>query len=405
MDLDRLGLDAIVSSPDKPGWLDEPPPPAHIRRALRQAVLWLNEGMPAPALGELLKIREAELDACQSYDMRRLYYLAAAYLDLAGNVPDSLTKNGLLKARAALKQANAVAVSGKDVLSQVTLCLLLGDVYHDLQQYERALDEYMTAKSTLDRFPPRSPQRHTLALSRLNRYIGRQHYLIGNYSLALDYIAMAREVRAEQGEEIVSAADLTAEDWIKAMVIRAESQRAGGDPGLLKDAMDHFELALKRLRLVPDSPIGLARLLIQVASTHLDIAALNRREDKYAVFREQMELAQRAAIEASDMLRHTKDESGKSMVRLVVLRYDHLDKRASDLPASIYDEERKAVELDDLPLLAQAATLRADVLASKHDLTAAAAVYYVAIDAYEHGGARGEAARAIYGLRRVLDII
>lgn len=405
MDLDRLGLDAVVSSPENPGWSDESPPPAHILRALRQAARWLNDDKPAPALSELLKIREAELNAHPSYDMRRLYYLAAAYLDLAGNVPDSLSKDGLLKARDALKQASAAAVSGKDVLSQVTLSLMLGSVYHDLQQYESALEEYMTARSTLDRFPPRSSKRHTLALSRINRYIARQRYLIGNYPLALDYIAMAREVRVGQGDEIAAADDLTAEDWIEALVLRAESQRAGGDPELLTDAMKHFELALERLRLIPDSSVGLARLLIQVASTHLDIAALNRREARYDVFREHMGRAQDAAIEASDMLRHTSDESAKSMVRLVVLRYDHLDKRASDLPASIYDEERKAVELNDLPLLAQAVTLRADVLASRHDLTAAAAVYYVAIDAYEHGGARGEAARAIYGLRRVLDII
>ena len=75
------------------------------------------------------------------------------------------------------------------------------------------------------------------------------------------------------------------------------------------------------------------------------------------------------------------------------------------LAPRIYDVERMAVEMGDLVLIARTATLRADVMSAMHDYAAAMAVYYFAIATFEAAGARGEATRAIYGVRRILDII
>jgi tetratricopeptide (TPR) repeat protein len=429
MELDDLGLGATVSDPDMPGWSGENSPDKRSREALREAFRWLEEEKAALALGALLGMGERAFSEAPSFAMRWRYSLAVAYFLVARDVSDTESEAHLLSALDHYKRALSLAVSHGDELSQVTLHRMYGEVYHDLRGYDQALSEYLTALTALRRHRERNMAggaRFALAEIKLRMRVARQRYVLGQFRAALDNIAEAREIRARLGGPATTEWDRAAEEWIEAMILRAESQRCGGDLKLLRVASRLFKRAEKRLEGDREHSDSLRRLYIQIAETHLDLAEHHRSEGRIFSYTKNMRRAGDYAVMASDALHRVTDTPGQAMATLTLLRHDHLSVMAYELPSRmrwerkgddsrnlqiralasrIYDVEQKAVEMNDLPLIARAATLRADVLASMRDLHAALVVYYFAIATYERAGARGESSRAVYGVRRVLDIV
>ncbi|HEU0028613.1 MAG TPA: hypothetical protein VFQ25_15990 [Ktedonobacterales bacterium] len=431
MELDDLGLGATVSDPDLPGWPGEKAPDKRSHDALRQAFRWLREGEQgkAPvALGALVSIPESDFSASPSFAMRLRCYLAVAHFLVAREVSDTEAEAHLLSALHFYKAALSLAVSHGDALSQATLHRMYGEARHDLRDYERALSEYLTALTALRRYlrDISGGVRYALAEIKLRMRIARQNYVLGQFRATIDNITAAREIRARFGGPATTQWDRAAEDWIEAMILRAESQRCGGEIKMLRAATRLFKRAEKRLAGDTEHSDSLRRLYIQIADTHLDLAERYRSEGRIFSFTKNMQRAGDYAVMASDTLRRVNDSPGRAMATLTLLRHDHLSLMAYELPSRIlheekgddslnpqiralasriYDVERKAVEMNDLPLIARAATLRADVLASMRDLHAALVLYYFAIATFERAGARGESSRAVYGVRRVLDIV
>ncbi len=426
MELDDLELDATVISPYKPGWQDEKEPSDRAFKTLCAAFERLKADDSEFALSMLLSIRDSELEESPSFAMRRYYYLAACYFEIAQRARIEESRAPLRCARDNYKLALSLAVEHNDTLSQVTLYRMFGEAWHNSENYEQALSEYLTAFTTLRRYPPSDITKNARAEIKLRTRIARQQYLLGQYASALDHIATTREIRGRLGGPATTQFDRVAEEWTEALILRAESQRSGGELRMLRAALRLFKSAERRLEGDEEHRASQRRLYIQIVESHLDLAEYYRSMGKNPSYKTNMRLAEKYVIMASDALRETKDSAGKALATLTLLRHDHLNLKAYELAPRIhelegegdtrapeehalapriYDQEKIAEAMNDLVLIARAATLRADVLFSMRDYTAAMVVYYFAIATFERAGARGESTRAVYGVRKALDLV
>jgi tetratricopeptide (TPR) repeat protein len=430
MDLDDLGLGATVVSPYNPSWPDEKAPEDRAFKVICSAFDWLNAGEADLALSDLLSIRDSDLDESPSFAMRRYYYIAMSYFKIAEHAKMDKVNAAIRCARDNFKLALSLAVSRRgafsDTLSQITLYRMLGEAWHNLVNYEQALSEYLTSLTTLRRFPASDKLTSARAEIKLRMLVARQQYILGQYAAALDNITTLRELRGKFGGPATTQWDRAAEEWIEAMIQRGASHQCGGDITMLRGALRLFKSAERRLVGDEEHRLSQRRLYIQIADTHLDLAERYRSLENIPSYTTNMRQAEKYAIMASDALRETDDDAGKALTTLTLLRHDYLSVKAYELasrihevkmggkPATfeehalaprIYDLEKQAVAVNDLVLIARAATLRADVLFSMHDYAAAMTVYYFALATFERAGARGEATRAVYGVRRALEIV
>ncbi len=429
MDLDDLELDATVVSPYNPGWPEEEAPADRAFKALCAAFDLLKADEAEHALSELMGIRDSDLEGSPSFAMRRYYFIAMSYLKIAEQASANHFKTPLCNAQDNYKLALSHAVSRRgafsDTLSQITLHRMLGESWHNLENYEQALSEYKTALTTLLRFPPSEKLKSARAEIKLRMRIARQQYILGQYATALDNITAARELRGKFGGPATTQWDRAAEEWIEAMIERAASHQCG-DIKMLRGALRLFKSAERRLVGDAEHLLSQRRLYIQIADTHLDLAERYRSLGKMPSYTTNMRQAEKYAIMASDALRETDDDAGKALTTLTLLRHDYLSVKAYELASRIlevkresesaafeehalapriYDLEKLAVAANDLVLIARTATLRADVLFSMRDYASAMTVYYFALATFERASARGEATRAVYGIRRTLEIV
>lgn len=423
---DGLGLDSVLHSPDGRSWPGEKIPSVPNLAPMRRAWEDLLAERADEAFGRLTSFTEAVFRDTPSFLMRWYYYLALTHVQLAERASGAESRKEYLLARDAYKSALSLAVGGADAASQVILHRMLGETYHNLFQYDQGLSEYLTALSALRRYKPGSEKECAGAEISLYSRIARQQFLLGQNAAALDNIRAARELRARYGGPLMTQWDRAVEEWLEALISRAESQRCGGDMKLLRSALHLFKSAEKRLMGDEEHVSSQRRLYIQLAETHLDLAERYRSEGKHVSFKGNMRQAEKYGFMASDALRDSQDDAGRVLTTLTLLRHDHLslkayelaplihdmetsgdpvDLHAHALAPRIYDLEQKAADSNDFVLIARAATLRADVLASMRDYTAALTVYYFAIATFERAGARGESARAVYGVRKVLDLV
>ncbi len=421
-----LGLNPVVHYPDEKSWANEKSPSEYILATMRRAYEDLLSESPEAALNRLSSVSQEAFNENPSFTMRRHYFQALAHFQLAEKTSETESPNEYHSACVEFKRALDIAIKGTDTASQVTILRMLAEAYHNLMKYDLALSEFLTALLTLQRFPPSDIKMQSRAEIALYSRLARQQFLLGQFNNTLDNIEKARKIQSKFGGPVVNQWDRAGEEWLEALVIRAESQRCGGDITMLRSAMRLFKSAEKRLDGDEEHQSSLRRLYIQIAETHLDLAEVYKSMGNEPSYKTNLRLAELYAIQASDVLRHTNDSAGKALTTLALLRLDHLSLKAYELPSRIhavkmgsnsidpeervlasriYDVEQMAISMNDIMLIARAATLRADVLAFKHDYAAALAVYYTAIAAFEKAGARGESTRAVYGVRQVLEIV
>ena len=423
---DDLGIYSVLNSPHDLILPGKRIPSQHDIAMMRRAYDDLLAGRPDDAFGRLTSVTPEGFADCPSFLMCWHYYLGLSHAQFGARSDIDESRTEYLLASDEYKRALSIAISINDSASQVILHRMLGETFHNRIRYDQGMSEYRTALTALQRFKPGSENECAGAEITLRSLIARQQFVQGNFPAALDNIHGARELRAKYGGPIMTQRDRAVEEWLEALIMRAESLRCGGDLLLLRNALRLFKSAEKRLKGNEAHQDSLRRLHIQLTETHLDLAELYRALGKPASYKTNMKYAQGYAIQASDALRITEDTSGKAMITLALLRYDRLSIQASNLPSRIrelemgsesddpedsvfasllFEVEQLAVELNDLVLIGRAATLRADVLAFKHDYAHALATYYTAIDAFEKAGARGESTHAVYGLRRALGFV
>lgn len=424
--LDDLGLDSVLHYPDNRSWPDEKPPLEEDRAILKRAYEDLLAGHHEEAYGSLTMLSRVAFEKSPSYEMRWRFYQGIALYMRAENAEQTENRAICRHASAELKRAIHLAIHGDDVASQIIISRKLGDINHDMYQYDSANDEYLSALGLLLRDKPDSDLTCAHAEIRLRDLMARQQFVVGQFNNAYDNITIARQIRKAIGGPVMSQWDRVIEEWIEALILRGESQLCGGDIKMLRDAIQLFKQAEKRLASEPTRVDSLNRLYVQITETHMDLAERYRSDGNTPSYRVNMDQAEYYGIKASDAFRTSNDESGRELAKLALLRHDHLsllaynlapraygvrkgtaasDLNEHDIAPRIFDLEQKAVEKNDLVLIGRAATLRADVLAHQAQNADALAVYYTAIAAFERAGARGEETRAVYGVRRVLDIV
>lgn len=449
MPTDDLGLTTCFQTPDTPIWSDELFPALEQRALLRFA--WdelLNERYHS-ALDRLMAVTDNAYAKSPSFAMRRFYYMGLAQQLLAeSNEPDTAVESSARWLRGALrdyKRALDIAVSpiewpadasarltelseGRPATGaeQVVISRRMADCLHDMLRFEQALSCYRTAFAALDRYQPGDEVAIASAAIRLHNFIARAEMTVSHYQYALDNLVRADELRARYGARVTTQWDRATADWLRAIIWRAQSQQCGGDLSLLRDGLRLFKAVERRLVDDPDHMDSVRRLYIQLAETHLDLAEYYRAQNRHAAFKANLKRAAVYGIQAADALRDVKDPHGKFMVELALARLEHLsiqpyqlsaaldypngrDKHSRDdqmdLSPRIAAVENGAKALKDDMLMARAKTLRGDVLVSLGELVDAILTYHEALGLFEQAAARGESTRAVYGLRRAMEIL
>jgi hypothetical protein len=440
---DDLGLTTGFQTPDAIIWPGEPPPTDDNRALLRRAWDDLLAGRPADALGRLSSVVEAAFERSPSFAMRWHYSTGMAQLMLAGNGAGLDAPQQLYHAIAAFKRARDIAIrhTSRKALNPplpvasaalTVICRQIADCELAQMRNDRALDDYLTALAALHEHERDANEPAIAADIRLSALVARSQAFVGQFNNALDHLMHAKALRTHYGGPAITQWDRAGDEWLRALIQRAQSQVCGGVEDVLRAVVRLFKSVEGRLEGDDEHRDSLYRLYVQIAETYLDLTELYREQGREAGFKASARSARKYAEQAADALGgwldekgELVDEQGALLTELALARLDHLTFKQHELagrvsaakagrrdkgsPAMlsprIYDVELRATELNDGVLLAKAATLRADVLYSQHDYTYALVTYQKAIEQFEQAQARGESARAQYGYRRTLDIL
>lgn len=393
----------------------------HERYVMRQARQHLVDKKPFRALAILRSMPERDSDETRGHAMRWRFLWGVAHVQASEQSPDAPIAATLTQAIEAFRESLMYAVTFGDTESQVVIFVQLAGVYQRASFFEQAVNALQTALGLIQPLP--RTVSHVRAELAIRARLALHLFLLGRFPEALRKLSVDRDVERELNASALAPNDVWYREWLAALIHRALSRSRGGDIRQLGKSLDLFERAQARLAGSEITRNGetthLARLRVQLAETLLDLAALYRGRSAERRVNAALEKAMICASMASDSLRRSLDETGASLATLTLLRWDVFNAQAQELTPIVGAEgddttymidrrldeiERRATDSHNQLLLAHVLTLRADLLAARSDITAQA-LYYKAINAFDQAGARGEATRAIYGVRLQLGLL